>query len=135
MKTEKINKEKKASQHGVFGDVISDKLKQSLSEAEELLDDLQSRNQKMMLVNFVIMLTADSFSELETNTEKVETICRKFVCTTSIANYLQEECFASVYRSVTVNSRFAERLQARVRRCLCRSTPVNWHRTAVCITE
>ena len=36
MRSNKMQKEKKASQHGVYSDVISDDLKQSLAEAEEL---------------------------------------------------------------------------------------------------
>lgn len=43
MRSNKMQKEKKASQHGVYSDVISDDLKQSLAEAEELLNDLQSK--------------------------------------------------------------------------------------------
>ena len=90
-----MQKEKKASQHGVYSDVISDDLKQSLAEAEELLNDLQSKNQKMFLLNLVVMVTGTSFDELDNNTDKIEAVFRKHVCTTSRANFQQEDAMAS----------------------------------------
>lgn len=95
MRSNKMQKERKAAQNGVFTDVISDDLKQSLEEGEELLNDLQSKNQKMFLLNLVVMVTGTSFDELDNNTEKVEAVFRKKVCTTSRANYQQEDALAS----------------------------------------
>lgn len=95
MRSNKIQAEKKAARHGVVSDVISDDLKQSLAEAESLLDDLQSKNQKMFLLNVVVMVTGNSFDELEANTEKVETVFRTHVCTSSRADFEQEDCLAS----------------------------------------
>ncbi len=95
MKSEKITKEKKAAQHGVYTDVINEDLKLSLAEAEEQLDDLQSKNQKMFLLNLVIMITGNNFEELENNTEKIEAVFRTKVCTTSRAAFQQEDAMAS----------------------------------------
>ena len=95
MRSNKLQKEKKAAQRGIFTEVISDDLKQSLEEGEELLDDLQSKNQKMFLVNHVLMVTGNSFEELTSNTEKAEAIFRKHVCTTTRAAFQQEDAMAS----------------------------------------
>jgi len=95
MRSNKMQKERKAAQNGVFTDVISDDLKQSLEEGEELLNDLQSKNQKMFLLNLVVMITGTSFEELDNNTEKVEAVFRKKVCATSRANFQQEDALAS----------------------------------------
>ena len=76
-------------------DWFSDDLKQSLAEAEELLDDLQSKNQKMFLLNLVVMVTGNSFDELDASTEKIEAVFRKHVCTSSRADFQQEDCLAS----------------------------------------
>ena len=95
MRSNKMQKERKAAQNGVFTDVISDDLKQSLEEGEELLNDLQSKNQKMFLLNLVVMITGTIFDELDNNTEKVEAVFRKKVCTTSRANFQQEDALAS----------------------------------------
>lgn len=95
MRSDKLQKEKKAASHGVFADVINDEHKRSLEEAEELLDDLMSKNQKMFLVNVILMVTGNSFEELESNTEKAEAIFRKHVCTTTRAAFQQEDALAS----------------------------------------
>lgn len=96
MRSDQIKKNKKASQHGVFIDVTSDDHRHSMEEAEELLDDLTSKNQKMFLTNLVIMVIADSFNELEANTEKIIAVLNSNVCTTATAFLQQEECLASV---------------------------------------
>lgn len=95
MRADKMKLEKKAGARGVFTDVISDEHKQSLEEAEELLSDLMSKNQKMFLLNLVVMITGNSFEELESNTEKAEAIFRKHVCTTTRAYFQQEDALAS----------------------------------------
>ena len=46
-------------------------------ELKETISDLKSRGQKMTICQFFIMLTADSFKELEKNTETLEIIMRK----------------------------------------------------------
>ena len=95
MRSEKIQKEKKASQHGVFSDVINEDLKLSLEEGEQLLEDLQSKNQKMFLFNLTVMITGNSYDELENNTSKIEAVFREKICTTSRAVYQQEDAMAS----------------------------------------
>ena len=85
MRSDKIKQQKKAAQHGIITDVTNDDLKQSLEEAESLLDDLQTKNQKMFLLNLVVMVTGTSFDELEANTEKIEAVFRYLICTTSRA--------------------------------------------------
>ncbi|MDR3092110.1 MAG: ATP-binding protein [Clostridiales bacterium] len=95
IKQERLAKEKKASERGIFSDVLSDELKRSLSEAEELLSDLQSKDQKMLLVNIVVMVVAENYEELELNSEKVYGVFRKYMCTAGAAFLNQEECMAS----------------------------------------
>ncbi len=95
MKQEQIDKQSKASKRGVFVDVISEDHKLSMEEAKQLLDDLISKNQKMFMVNLVIMVTADNFEQLENSTDKVEAVFRKYVCTSSRAPFQQEDALAS----------------------------------------
>ena len=59
------------------------------------MNDLQSKNQKMYLLNLIVMVTGTSFEELDNNTEKVEAVFRTKVCTTSRANFQQEDALAS----------------------------------------
>lgn len=80
MRANKLQAEKKAIQSGYTSDIINEDLKHSLVETEELLDDLRSKNQKMFLDNVIIMVTADDFDELESNTETIEAVIRKHIC-------------------------------------------------------
>ncbi len=96
MRANKLQAEKKAIQSGYTSDVINEDLKHSLAEAEELLDDLRSKNQKMFLDNVIIMVTAKDFEELENNTETVESVIRKHICSVSTLKYQQEKGLQSV---------------------------------------
>jgi len=96
MRANKLQAEKKAIQSGYTSDVINEDLKHSLIEAEELLDDLRSKNQKMFLDNIVIMVTANDFDELENNTEAIEAVIRKHICSLSVLKFQQEKGLQSV---------------------------------------
>ena len=96
MRANKLQAEKKAIQSGYTSDVINEDLKHSLIEAEELLDDLRSKNQKMFLNNVIIMVTAKDFDELENNTETIEAVVRKHICSVSTLNFQQEKGLQSV---------------------------------------
>ena len=96
MRANKLQAEKKAIQSGYTSDVINEELKYSLVEAEELLDDLRSKNQKMFLTNIVIMVTANDYDELENNTEAIESVVRKHICSVSTLKFQQEKGLQSV---------------------------------------
>lgn len=96
MRANKLQAEKKAIQSGYTSDVINEDLKHSLIEAEELLDDLRSKNQKMFLNNVIIMVTAKDFDELENNTETIEAVVRKHICSVSTLKFQQEKGLQSV---------------------------------------
>ena len=96
MRANKLQAEKKAIQSGYASDVINEDLKHSLVEAEELLDDLRSKNQKMFLNNIIIMVTGKDFDELENNTEAIEGVIRKHICSVSTLKFQQEAGMQSV---------------------------------------
>ena len=96
MQANKLQAEKKALQSGYTADVINQDLKHSLQEAEELLDDLRSKNQKMFLDNIIIMVTAADMDELNANTETIEAVVRKHICSLSTLYYQQEKGLQSV---------------------------------------
>ena len=99
MKQEEIDKIRKAAQasHGAFIDPIEGtQLAIDKAQAQEFLQDLQERNQKMTLCQFIVMLTADSYEELQKNTEALEIILRKHQIEPINAPYRQEQAFSSV---------------------------------------
>ena len=99
MKQEEIAKVRKAAQaaQGAFVDPIEGtQLAIDKAQAQEFLQDLQERNQKMTLCQFIVMLTADSYEELKKNTEALEIILRKYQIEPINAPYRQEQAFSSV---------------------------------------
>ncbi len=96
MRANKLQAEKKALRSGYTTDVINEDLKHSLVEAEELLDDLRSKNQKMFLNNIIIMVTADDIDELDNSTAAIEAVIRKQLCSVSTLKFQQEKGLQSV---------------------------------------
>ena len=100
MKQEEIDKIRKAAQaaHGAFIDPIEGtQLAIDKAQAQEFLQDLQERNQKMTLCQFIVMLTTDSYEELQKNTEALQIILRKHQIEPMNAPYRQEQAFSSVF--------------------------------------
>lgn len=99
MKQEEITKVRKASEasKGGFVDPIEGtQLAIDKAQAQEFLQDLQERNQKMTLCQFLIMITADNYNELKKDTESINTILRKYQIEPINAPYRQEQAFSSV---------------------------------------
>lgn len=99
MKQEEIAKVRKtaAAANGAFVDPIEGtQLAIDKAHAQEFLEDLKERNQKMTLCQFIVMLTANTYEELEKNTEALEIILRKHQIEPIHAPYRQEQAFSSV---------------------------------------
>ena len=82
--------QKNASKAGYSMDLISADLKQAQEEANDLLQDLTGRSQKMFLMTFTIMIISDSLDQLDTDTEIIQSIGRKHLCNIKKLNYQQE---------------------------------------------
>lgn len=98
MKQEEIVKTKRASEttNGAFVDPIEGtQLAIDKAHAQEFLNDLQHRNQKMTLCQFIIVLISNSYEEMEKNTEALEIILRKYQIDSIHAPYRQEQAFSS----------------------------------------
>ena len=91
MEQQKIDEQKKAQKSGYDVDMIPYELKYSLAEAEELLDDLQNKNQRMFKANILIFTSADSDEELDENVYQILSTARKNNCKVGYLDYLQEE--------------------------------------------
>jgi type IV secretory pathway VirB4 component len=91
MNTNKLEAQKKAIQGGYSPDLISYDLQSTIKDAEELLNDLKSKNQKMFLVSMTITHTADSLEALNDDTDTLYSISNKYLCKLSILHYMQEE--------------------------------------------
>ena len=99
MKQEEIVKVKRSAEatNGAFVNPLEgSELLRNLDEAGELLENLRSNNEKMTLAQFIIMLTADTYEELDQNTKTLETVLRGLHVEISKAPYRQEQGFDSV---------------------------------------
>ena len=98
MKQEEITRTRKASEaaKGAFVDPIEgSQLAIDKAHAQEFLEDLQHRNQKMTLCQFIVILISDSYEEMQKNTEAFEIVMRKYQIDPMSAPYRQEQAFSS----------------------------------------
>ena len=91
----KIEEQKKAVRAGYDMDIIPSDLALYGEEAKKLLKDLQSRNQRMFLVTFLILNTADSKRQLDNNIFQTNSIAQKYNCSITALDYQQEEGMVS----------------------------------------
>jgi len=75
----KIEEQKKAVRAGYDMDIIPSDLATYGAEAKKLLQDLQSRNERMFLLTFLIMNTADTPRQLDNNIFQTSSIAQKYM--------------------------------------------------------
>ena len=76
----KIEEQKKAVRNGYDMDIIPTDISTYGEEAENLLNELQSRNEKMFKVTFLLMNTADSKRKLDNIAYQTAGIAQKYNC-------------------------------------------------------
>ena len=76
----KIEEQKKAVRAGYDMDIIPSDLATYGEEAKKLLQDLQSRNERMFLVAFLLMNTAESRKQLDNNMFQAGSTAQKHNC-------------------------------------------------------
>lgn len=96
MELQKIDEQKKALKAGYDVDMIPYELKYSLTEAQELLDDLQNKNQRMFKITLLINTFGETEEELKDNVYQVMAVARKNNCKVANLDFLQEEGLNSV---------------------------------------
>ena len=91
----KIEEQKKAVRSGYDMDIIPSDLATYGNEAKKLLQDLQSRNERMFLVTFLVMNTADNMRKLDNNIFQASSIAQKHNCQLTRLDFQQEEGLVS----------------------------------------
>ncbi len=87
----KIEEQKKAVRAGYDMDIIPSDLATFGSEAKTLLEDLQSRNERMFLVTMLVMNHAGTRQKLENNIFQAAGIAQKYNCALRRLDYQQEQ--------------------------------------------
>ena len=86
----KIEEQKKAVRSGYDMDIIPSDLNTYGGEAKRLLEDLQSRNERMFLVTIVFLNTAKTKQELDKAVFQTAGIAQKYNCSLRRLDYMQE---------------------------------------------
>ena len=91
----KIQEQKKAIRSGYDMDIIPSDLATYGGEAKKLLEDLQSRNERMFLLTFLVMNTADQKKRLILNVKQAKSIAQQHNCQLIQLDYQQEDGMVS----------------------------------------
>ncbi len=83
------NWQRKQNRNNNFSAVVPYDLEQQRKESKEFLDDLTTRDQRMMFVTVTLVHVADSKKQLDADTEALLSIGRKHICSFQVLNYQQ----------------------------------------------
>ena len=86
-----IEEQKKAVRSGYDMDIIPSDLATYGSEAKKILQDLQSRNERMFLLTFLVLNTANNKQQLANNVFQASSIAQKYNCQLTRLDFQQEE--------------------------------------------
>ena len=91
----KIEEQKKAIRAGYDIDILPSDLATYGGEAKKLLEDLQSHNERMFLVTFLVMNTASTRQQLENRVFQAQGIAQKYNCALERLDFQQEKALIS----------------------------------------
>lgn len=95
MEQQKIDEERKAINKGYDLSMIPWELRYSLDEAEDLLDNLQNKNQRIFKFTCLVHVSADTLEDLDDYIYQIKSVARKNNCKMGDLDYLQEEAMNS----------------------------------------
>ena len=87
----KIQEQKKAVRSGYDMDILPSDLATYGTEAQKLLQELQSRNERMFLLTFVVVNTADSLKALNNTVLQAKGVAQKHNCQLVSLDFQQED--------------------------------------------
>ena len=87
----KIEEQKKAVRSGYDMDIIPSDLATYSKDAKSLLKELQSQNERMFLITFLVMNTGKTPQELENNVFQASSIAQKHNCNLKRLDFQQEQ--------------------------------------------
>nr|WP_066688512.1 DUF87 domain-containing protein [Christensenella intestinihominis] len=91
----KMDEQKKAARSGYDMDILPPDLVLFSKDAAELLTDLQSRNERMFLLTFLVVNTAPTRQQLENDIFTLSGVTQKYNCFLKRLDFQQEQGFMS----------------------------------------
>lgn len=92
-----------------YGSVLPPDLERAQEKARELLDDIQSRDQKLTYITVTFVVFARSQDDLKARVAQLKQVCAKHQCPIRLAVYEQEETFNTAL-PLCLNQIYADRL-------------------------
>jgi len=89
VETNITNWQRKQNQNNNFSAIVPYDLEQQRRESKEFLDDLTTRDQRMMIAVLTMAITADTKEQLDADTETILGIARKHMCQMAVLKYQQ----------------------------------------------
>ena len=83
------NWQRKQNQNQNFSAMVPYDMELQRKESKQFLDDLTTRDQRMMFAVVTMVITADTKEQLEQDTETVQATARKHMCQMSVLKYQQ----------------------------------------------
>ena len=96
VETNIANWQRKQNANNNFSAVIPYDLELQRKETKEFLDDLTTRDQRMMFANLTLVVTADSKEQLSANIDSILMVARKHLCQIAPLTYQQLDGFNTV---------------------------------------
>ena len=91
VETNVTNWQSRQNNNNNFSAVVPYDLEQQRKETREMLDDLTTRDQRMMFAVVTLVHLADSKAELDSDTETLQAVARKHLCQLSTLNWQQAD--------------------------------------------
>lgn len=89
VETNITNWQRKQNENNNFSAVVPYDMEQQRKELKEFLDDITTRDQRMMFAVITMVHTADTKKQLDNDTEEILTTARKHLCQFSVLKYQQ----------------------------------------------
>lgn len=89
IETNIANWQRKQNEHNNFSATIPYDMEQQKKETKEFLDDLTTRDQRMMYAVMTLVHTADTLEDLNSDTEMLQTTARRALCQMSVLHFQQ----------------------------------------------
>lgn len=91
----KIDAQKRAAREGFDMDIIPSDLATYAGEAKNILRDLQSRNERMFLLTFLVVNIADTKQKLDNDVFRASSVAQKYNCQLTRLDFQQEQGLVS----------------------------------------
>ena len=89
VETNITNWQRRQNANNNFSAVIPYDMELQRKESKEFLDDLTTRDQRMMFALLTMMISADSKEQLDSDTEAVQSVARKHMCQLAVLKFQQ----------------------------------------------